>query len=165
MNWGRRGQRHDLFAANLVAHDVDRADRRGPHEHDFGIGTGTGEVGVLGQESVAGMDGRGASAWRRNQCRYAEVAELAAAGPIRNGDIGHTRHGGVGIRVAVDRDRANTEAAQRLDDAAGDLPAICNQNRTKHGSHPKQPEGGFGSGVAAHNSEREAEDRAVSFGR
>ena len=52
--------------ADLVAHDLDGLGRRAD-EGDAALGDGPGEVGVLREEAVAGVDGVGPALarWRR----------------------------------------------------------------------------------------------------
>ena len=53
---GHTGGRHRGLGTDLVAHQVDRVGRR-TDEDEPGVHDGAGELGVLGQEPVAGVDG------------------------------------------------------------------------------------------------------------
>ena len=58
------GLGHDLPRPRLRPHRVDRLRRRAD-EDDPGLSAGAGEVGVLGEEAVAGVDRFGAGLLRR----------------------------------------------------------------------------------------------------
>ena len=111
---------------------LDRLGRR-PDEDQAGVAAGPGEVGVLGEEAVARMDrlraGRGAPppGSRRRADSFRSRAP-GRSGPPRRPAPRAARRVGVGI----DRDRADAEALQRADDAAGDLAAIGDQDRVEH---------------------------------
>ncbi len=94
---------------------------------------GLGEGLVLGQEAVAGVDGAGAGVARGLQNGVgAQVAgaRLGAAdvdGLVARGDVA-----GVGVRVGIDGDGAQSHAARGGGDAAGDFAAVGNQHSIEH---------------------------------
>ena len=53
---GHAGRDHAPFRDRLVAHHRDRF-RRGSDEDQAGIEAGPGEIGILGEEAITGMDG------------------------------------------------------------------------------------------------------------
>ncbi len=59
-NGGDAARLHGLAGGTLVAHALDTFGGRAD-EHDVVIGARTSEVGVLGEEAVAGVDGLGAA--------------------------------------------------------------------------------------------------------
>ena len=99
-----------------------------------------GEVGGLGEEAVAGMDGVGAGA--PGGLDEQVVAEVRVGG--RGARQSHGRVAGAhvqraGIGVAEDRDRADPEPATGTGDAAGDLAAVGDERRSMItvASHPE----------------------------
>ncbi len=93
------------------------------------VGARRRELGVLGEEPVSGVDGVGPGLLRgRDHSGDAEVALARARGSQAHGGIRHPDVLGVGIRVAVHRDRADAHRLQRADDAARDLAAIGHEH-------------------------------------
>src|SRR5580698_6378077 len=117
---------------DLVAHDLNGLGRW-PDESDAPLGDGAGEVGVLGEEAVTGVDGVGAALLDGAEDRLGvEVAlgrRLAAEGV---GLVGHADMQGVAIEVGVHGHRADAELAARPDDPDGDLTTICNKDLLNH---------------------------------
>ncbi len=71
------GGGHHLLGLDLGAHRRDRRDRR-TDPRQSGIEHRRGEIGVLGEESVPGVDGVGARCPRgRDQLRRVEVSVAA----------------------------------------------------------------------------------------
>ena len=68
---------------DLAAHAADRVGRRAD-EDEPGVGAGLREVGVLGEEAVAGMDGVGAGAARDVDAssRWRGTTPSATGGPM-----------------------------------------------------------------------------------
>ena len=61
-----------------------------------------------------------------------QIALRRGGGADPHGDVGEGDVPGSGIGVAVDGDRADAEAAQCRDDAAGDLAAVCDEDGVEH---------------------------------
>ena len=119
----RRG--HHLLGLDLRAHRRDGGDRR-TDPRQPGVEHCGGELGVLGEESVSGVDGVGARRPRgRDQLRGVEVSVAAVQAHPRVG-LGDMRRACVGI--GVDGDGADAETTAGGEHAAGDLPAVGDQN-------------------------------------
>ncbi len=126
--------RHLGLRPDLVAHRRQRIDAR-PDEDDPGLGTGRGERRVLGEESVARVDGlRALGEGGRHDLLDVEVAVGCRRGPEAHRDIREADVAGARICVAVDGDRTDAERAQSVDDAAGDFAAVGDQNGVEHGA-------------------------------
>ena len=102
---------HQRLRRELVAHRGDRSGRRADPDQ-AGVGHGAGEVRVLGQEAVAGMDRVGAGAGGRGQyLLHVEVGlrRGTAVQPDRFVRLGH--EGRVRVAVRVDRDGRDPHVA------------------------------------------------------
>ena len=101
----------------------------GPMKVTPRVGDGPGEVGVLGEEAVAGVDGVGAAARDRVEDGLGvEVAlgrGLAAEGV---GLVGEADVQGVAVEVGVHGDGGDAELAARADDPDGDLAPVGDQD-------------------------------------
>ncbi len=71
-----------------------------------------------------------------------EIAFGRRRRPDQNGIVGHFDVQRVTVGLGIDRDRLDPHAAGRLDDPAGDLAAIGDQNSFEHGVIYLQPKGG-----------------------
>ncbi len=133
---------HQLLGRVLQAHGPDRG-RRCADPDDAGGHDGLGELGVLGQEAVAGVDGLGA---RRLGCRqHPGLIQIALARRRRadqDGLVGLTDVKRVRIGLGMDRDGAQAHAAGGAEDAAGDLAAIGDQDGSEHGARFRGARGG-----------------------
>ncbi len=121
-------RRHRRLRRDLVAHGLDRADRR-PDEHDAGRLQRGGELRVLREESVARVDRLSAGALRRRHYGVDVEVALPRGGRSdvdRDVGLGHVARTGVGI--AEHRDRSDAHRAQRADDPNGDLASVGDQN-------------------------------------
>lgn len=101
------GRAHRLLGADLVAHQRDGVGGR-PDEDQPLLGAGPREGGVLGEEAVPGVDRLGAGAAGRLQ--QAGDVQVALGGGRRAdpyGRVGLADVPGVGVGVAVHRDRAH----------------------------------------------------------
>ncbi len=126
------GLGHDLACPRLRAHRFDRLRRRAD-EDDAGLGAGLGEVGVLGEESVAGVNRLGARLLRRlDDLGDVEVAFRRHGGPDQERLVGLADVRGVAVDLRVDGDRADPHLLQRARDADRDLAAVCDQNLLEH---------------------------------
>ena len=120
---------HHLLGLDLGAHRLDGGYRR-TDPGQPGLLHGGREIGVLREESVAGMDCIGT---RRACCgdQLADV-EIPVAAVQPHPDVGLADVWGVGVGVGVDGDGADAEPTARGEHAAGDLPAVGDQNSSDH---------------------------------
>ncbi len=118
---------HSLFRRALRAHRFDGSDRR-PDEDDACVLTGRGELRVLGQEAVAGMDCIGTGLFRRlENPRNVEVALRRWTGADRPSFVCLAHVERVRVDVRVHRDDTHAEAARGPRYAAGNFAAIGDQ--------------------------------------
>jgi hypothetical protein len=83
------------------------------------------EVGILGQEAVAGMDRLRAGLLGGGDDTLADqIAFACRRGPDVHRFIGHADVQRSRVRIGVDRNRANAEPLRRTDHAAGDLAPV-----------------------------------------
>ena len=133
---GRNG--HAGFAGTVargifISHEADRL-RRGADEFDVAAGADLREVGILGQKSIAGVDGIGV----RDFCGADdavdfEVALGAYGGADANGFVGELHMEAVEIGFRIDGDRLDAEFLAGADDAKSDFAAIGDQDFFEHG--------------------------------
>ena len=111
----------------LVAHDGDRLrPRADPGE--AGLFDRTRETGILGEEPVARVDRVGAAFARGGKDSVlGEVAFPGRRRADRERLVGLDDVPRVGVRFRIDRDRRDVERPGALHDAAGDLPAVRDQ--------------------------------------
>ena len=129
---GHAARLHGLARGALVAHALD-ALGAGPDEHEVVVGAGAGEVGVLGEEAVAGMHGlRAGGLRRRDDVRYDKVALVRLSRADAYGLVGVLHGVGVGVLGRVDRDRLHAQLLAGAHDAQGDLAAVGDQDLLKH---------------------------------
>jgi hypothetical protein len=84
------------------------------------------EIGVFGQEAVAGMHGLGAGAFGGIDDSVGDQIGLARRGRAeQHGLVGEADVAGVGIGLGIDGDGADAHAAGGLDDPTGDFAAVC----------------------------------------
>ena len=121
-----------LFGLDLVAHRGDGA-RVGSDEDDAGLRERAGKGFALGQEAVAGMHGlRPGLAACLNDLLHHEIAFGRSRRSDQDGVIGHLDVERVAVGLGIDRNGLDSHAAGGLDDPAGDLAAICDQNSFEH---------------------------------
>ena len=123
---------HDILRCRLVAHRPHGIRAR-PDKGDPRPGTGLGEPGILGQETVAGMNGiRARCARRRNHCIDIQIALGRCFGADIHRFIGgiHMHRAGIGIRI--DSNDVDSQAPRGACHAHGDLAAICNKQSFDH---------------------------------
>ncbi len=133
----RRDARRDL-----VAHDLDGRGW-GPDPGDAALGDRPGEVGVLREEPVAGVDGVGAGAFDDVEDGVGvEVALGRGLAAECIGLVGVARVQRVSVELGVHRHGRDAELTARAHDADGDLTSVGDQDLRRHGSP------GFGVTVA-----------------
>ena len=123
-----------LAGGGLVAHLPDLVAGVGPMNvmpealHDLG------ELGVLGQESVARMDGVGAGdLGGRDEAGDVEVGlSRLGGGPMQTSSSAKAHVQGLAVRLAVDRDGLDAQLPAGADDPQGDLPAVGDQHLLEH---------------------------------
>ncbi len=102
---------------------IDAGIRSDPAEP--GVDDGASELGVLGEEAVAGMDRVGASLQRRRDDEVdAQVGLRRGGAGQSHGDVGLADVGQCGIGVGVDGDGLDPESAAGPEDPAGDLGPV-----------------------------------------
>ena len=135
-----RGAGHDRRAAaqrrpaarHLVAHLLDRRRRRSDERHAE-LGDRPGEVGVLGEEPVAGMHAVGTAA--RDGVEDRRGVEVALRGGLATEGVrlvGEPDVHGVAIELGVHGHRGDAELAGGADDAHGDLAAVGDEDLLQH---------------------------------
>ncbi|MCW0416072.1 hypothetical protein NB689_001826 [Xanthomonas sacchari] len=137
------GGLHQRLGRALVAHRADRRWRRSD-EHQPARGAGFGELGVLGQEAVAGMDGLRAAALRGlEDALAAQVALARRRGADVHGLVGQAHVARVAVGIGVHGHGGDAELAAGGDHPAGDLAAIGDEDlvegRQVGGGHGRVP--------------------------
>ena len=122
------GLGHDRARFHLAAHASDRIHRRAD-EGEAGVNAARRELGVLGQEAVAGMDRVGADCLRGRENTIDVEVRLQArrrTDAHRLVRLGGVRGAGIGIRV--DGNRGHSHAPHGAKDPPGDLTAVGDQD-------------------------------------
>ncbi len=126
------GGAHLGLRACLVAHPLHHLGRR-PDEDEVVLLARTHEVGVLGEEAVAGMHRLAAGRLRGGDDRGdAEVALPDRRRADSHGAVRELYVERVGIGRRIDRDGFDPELVEGTDDADGDLAAIRNEDALEH---------------------------------
>jgi hypothetical protein len=129
---------HQLLRRILQAHRAD-AVRFGPDPDQARVDHRLGEVRILGQEAVAGVDRLGLGRLRRRDDLVADQIALARrtwADVHRL--VGHAHVKRISVSVGIDRDRPDPHAPRGSDHAARDLAAVGDQQRL-HQSGRQRP--------------------------
>ncbi len=147
--WDKRhpGFRHQGLRRRFRSHGADRRCRRAD-EDDAGSGAGFGEIGILGEEAITGMNRLGAALPGSGDDaldREIALARRRRADPI--GLVGHGDMERAGIGIGIDRDATDGETARRPHDAAGDLAAIGDEDLAEHPHIRKTPKRVFSIGA------------------
>ena len=122
------GGLRQLLGFDLVAHRGDGLDVRAD-EGDADLGQRLGERLALGEKAVAGMHGLGAGvAAGLHDPVDDEIGLRRRRRADMDGLVGHLDMQRVRVGVGIDGDGLDAHLAGRLDDAAGDLAAIGDQN-------------------------------------
>ena len=92
-----------------------------------------GEVGVFGEEAVAGVDRLGVGdLGGRDDGRHVEVALRRGRGPDADGFVGELDVLGVAVGLGIDHHRLDAELAAGALDPQGDFPAVGDQDLLEH---------------------------------
>ncbi len=114
-----------VLAPHLFHDRGGRADELEPRGLD-----GAGELGALGQEAVAGVDGVGVGGLRGGD----HLGDVEVA-PDPDGVVGLAHVRRLPVEVGVDRDAAQARRAAGPDDAQGDLAAVGDEDGGEHRDH------------------------------
>ena len=129
---GHAGRLGGDARADLVAHHLDRFGRRADEGH-AAVGDGPGEVGVLREEPVAGVDAVGPALLDGVEdglgVQVALGRRLAAEG-VRL--VGHPDVQGFAVEVGVDGDGGDAHLAAGPDDTDGDFAAVGDEDLLQH---------------------------------
>ncbi len=129
---GNAGSRHQRLGRPLVTHRADHVCRR-PDEAELRGGTSHGKVGILGQETVAGMHSFRTTRTRRlDEPVTAQIAVPRRRRPDRHRLIGQAHMLRVPVRRGINRHRLHTQPTRRPDHPTGDLAAIGDEDPAKH---------------------------------
>ena len=128
------GRDHQGFGSILQPHGADGGGRRADPDQTGGHDS-LGEVGILGQEAIAGMDGLGA----RGLCggehlRRVQIGFACRGRADQDGLIGLPDMQGLRIGLGIDGDGPDAHATGGAEHAAGDLATIGDQDGGEHGS-------------------------------
>ena len=127
------GLLHRAPGAGLVAEQPDDVRRRADELDVAGLAD-LREVGALGEESVAGMDGvRAGDLGGAQHRRHAQVAVGAARRADADVLVGEPHVQRVLVGLGVHRDGADAQLAARADHAKSDLTAVGDQDLLEHG--------------------------------
>ncbi len=103
-------------------------------EDEAGLLDPLGEVGVFGQEAVAGMDGLGIGHFgRRDDGRNVQIALGGGRRADADRFVGQLDVLGLGVGLGMDGDGRDAQFAAGAQDAQGDFAAVGDQNFLEHG--------------------------------
>ena len=125
---GGIGTLRDVAGRHLVA-EIGDGLRGGANPDEAGVEDGLGELGVLGEEAVARVDGVGAGL-RGGVEDLGNVEVRLGRGLTAQGEglVGERDERGVRVRLGVDGDRGNSSVTCGTDDAHGDLTAVGDEH-------------------------------------
>ncbi len=124
-------ERHPL-GGDLVAEQTDLVGSRAD-PHQSGVDHRLCEVGVLGEEAVAGMDGVAAALERgADDCITAEIRLGRRRATDGDGDIDGLGVDAVAIAVGVDPDGGDAHRPRCAGDARHDLAAVGDHQALQH---------------------------------
>ena len=125
---GTPDARREAPRLGLVPHRLDHVGTR-PDPHEALVDAGGCELGVFGEESVAGMDGvRARVPGRLEQGGDAQIALARVRWPDADGLVGAADVERVLVGRGVDRDAGQAELAACADDAERDLPPVRDED-------------------------------------
>ena len=117
---------------HLVAHHVDGLGR-GTDEHDAAVGDGAGEVGVLGEEAVAGVHAVGTAPLDHIEDGLGvEVALGGCLATQRIRLVGQPDVEGVAVELGVDRHGGDPELLAGTDDTDSDFAPVGDEDLLEH---------------------------------
>ncbi|MCY1524665.1 hypothetical protein D9M68_596090 [compost metagenome] len=123
---------HGVLGADLVAHQADGVGTRAD-EHEAALLDAIGEIGVLGQEAVARVDGLGIRDFgSRNDGRHVQVAFTRRRGPDAHGFIGQAHVLGFAVSLGVHDHGLDAQLAASALNAQGDFAPIGDQDFFEH---------------------------------
>ena len=126
------GLRGGFLGLDLVTHRGDRI-RIGADEDDARFLQRARKRFAFGQEAVTGMDGFGAGRLAGlDDLLDDEIAFGRGRRPDEDRVVGHLDMQRVAVGLGIDGDRRNSHLAGGLDDATGDLAAVCDQYPFEH---------------------------------
>ena len=135
LDWIRSARRHGGVSAlsNVARGDLVSEVRNGlwgrADPDEAGIEDRLSELGVLGEEAIAGVDSIGAGlSGGVEKLGEVEVRLRGGLAAERKGFIGKRYEWGVGIGLGVDRYRWNARVAGRPDDADRNLTAVGHED-------------------------------------
>lgn len=124
-NGGDAAMLHGVARGGFVAHRIDAVGRRAD-EDDAVVGARTGEVGILGEEAVSGMDRLCARVDRgRDDGRHDQVALVGGSRTDADLLVGIAHRIRVGVLSGVHRNGLDAHFLAGAHDAQGNLAAIC----------------------------------------
>ena len=132
---------HRGLGGVLQRHHAHGAFRRAD-EDDPDLFQRLGEIGILGKKAIAGVNGIGAGALGR--CDDGIHVEIGAVPRQRHSLAGFAHERRVRVGSRMDGNRGNAHPVRCADDAAGDFPAIGDQDFLHVSHFGGQP---FGSAV------------------
>ena len=122
------GRLGDVTGGDLVTERGDRG-RRGADPGQAGVDDALGEVGVFGQEAVAGVDGVRAGLRRGVEKLVHVQVGLRRRGTAEGESlVGERDEGGILVRLRVDGNGGNARVFGRADHADGNLAAVGHQH-------------------------------------
>ena len=124
--------RSGFLRLDFIAHRGNRLGIRAD-KNDAGLGECGRESRPLGQKAIAGMHGLSAALPTSGDdlCNV-EIALRRRRRPDCDRRIGHLDMQRIAVRIGIDRNCRYTHAPRGLDNAAGDLAAIGNQDPLEH---------------------------------
>ena len=123
---------HGLAGNRLVAEGAHRFRRR-PDEGDAVLAAGFGEVGVFGQEAVAGMDRIHIADRRHRQNPIdQQITRRRLRGPDADRFVGHFDREALRIGLRIDRHGADSQFAAGPDHPDCDFAAVGDENFIEH---------------------------------
>ena len=121
-----------LLGFDLVAHGGDGA-RIGTDEDDARLGKRARKRLALGQEAIAGMHGLCAGlAAGLDDLVDQQITLGRGRRADQHGGVGHFDMERIAVGLGIHGHRLDPHPARSLDDPAGDLAAICDQNSLEH---------------------------------
>ncbi len=121
----RHAGRLDLGAARRLVAAQGNGFGAGPDEVDVAFAADLGELGVLGEKAVAGMDGLGVvDLGRRDDAGDVQVAFARRGGPDADALVGQRRMQAILVGLGVHGDGGDAHLAAGADHAHGDLAPI-----------------------------------------